>query len=143
MQKSVSHVFFFFPHPPISSMKMNGKYTHINNLRQNQPTIIPAPRALGVPDHHRLGFVQTLRTKRVALREPPQFAEKVIRIHIMQPCTGHGLRYFGAVEVREHLFDPAEFGNGVDFVSTEGVDELFFCVLHFLFLGVIRSAGGS
>lgn len=47
-----------------------GKNVLVLDFLKYEPAVVPAPRALRVTDHHPFRFVQTLRTKRIALGEP-------------------------------------------------------------------------
>lgn len=48
----------------------------------------------------------------------------------MGPGSCHRLCHLLRIQVGEDLFDPTQFGNGVDFVCSQGIDQLVFVVLQ-------------
>lgn len=101
----------------------------ILDLEQHQPTVVPASDTVRVTDDEPLGFIKAFRAERVVLCQTSELAEKVVRIHVVRPRTGHGLRYLGRVHICKDLFDAAELRDGVDAMSSQRVDELIFVVL--------------
>jgi len=47
----------------------------------------------------------------------------------MSPGSGHWFRHLARVQVGEYLLYATQFGDGVNFVSSERVDELLFVIL--------------
>ena len=101
----------------------------ILHLVQNQPAIIPASGAGGIPDDQPFGFIQAFRAERVVFRKLTKLAQQVVGIDVMSPGAGHRLRDFGRVQVREDFLDATQFGERVDAPGSEGMDEPIFVTL--------------
>lgn len=48
----------------------------------------------------------------------------------MGPCSGHWFCNLTRVQVSKDLLYATQFGDGVDFVGSQGIDELFFVILE-------------
>lgn len=54
------------------------KDLHMLNLGQNEPAIVPTPRAFGIADDQLFSFVKTLRTEVVVAGETSEVAQEVV-----------------------------------------------------------------
>lgn len=100
-----------------------------SNLLQHEPTVIPASAAVWVAHHQPFRLVEAFRAEGIGSRDAAELVQEVVRVHVVLPCRGHGLRHFGRVEIGEDLFDAPELGDGVDFVRSERVDQLVLGIL--------------
>src|SRR6266536_966804 len=99
-------------------------------LQKNQPAVVPAADAVRIPNNEPFCFVETLRAEGVVLCEASELAEEVVGVDVVGPGGCHWFCDFGGVEVCEDFLNPAQFRDGVDTMSSEGVDELVLVVLQ-------------
>ena len=97
---------------------------------QDQPAVVPAPRALRIAYDHPFSFVEALRTEWVILRQTAKFAEKIVRIDVMRPSTCHRFGNIGSVEIGEGLLNASKLYERIHAMSSQRLDEGSFLGLE-------------
>ena len=109
----------------------HGQYVRVSHFEQDEPGIIPAPRALHIGNDRPFRLVQALGSKRIGLCKSTQLAEEVIRVDIVRPGGGQRLRNIRSPSSDKTSLCTAKVDKRIIKTSVECAGQVGFLALKF------------